>query len=419
MGSSDMSAITTSSRIGIIGAGAAGLSVAHALRQVGCRAITILERNSSVGGKCRTFRYEGRAYELGAAALTNAYRSVRSLLSEFDLHAEPGCSGLFLDETGIGPSFVPPPLRGSWLRIGREAFRLGAELYRHRTRLRAPGLNELPPQLHVSFAEFVRRHDVAGVAALIQPWFTGFGYGYFEDTAAAYVLKYLTLFRFPIYEILEGGYQGLWERVAEPLDVVKGIHIRAIERHDDTVVVDCDDARRTFDVIVLACPFEDALSFLDATAEERLLFTKIRTNDYDVVAAVLEGFSRARYGFFSANMGIERRGEPLFWYRRFREGNLCLFYALSDGMPIDRTIERVDACVRRLGGRLSRVHVQERWRYFPHVAPADMRACFYERLEAMQGTRRTLYAGELLSFATVESVVAYSRALVDRFFLCP
>ena len=51
----------------IVGAGAAGLSAARALREKGYKNITVFEKNNKAGGKCHTFEYEGRSYDLCAA----------------------------------------------------------------------------------------------------------------------------------------------------------------------------------------------------------------------------------------------------------------------------------------------------------------------------------------------------------------
>jgi hypothetical protein len=69
-----------------------------------------------------------------------------------------------------------------------------------------------------------------------------------------------------------------------------------------------------------------------------------------------------------------------------------------------------------VGARLNKVRAVRRWRYFPHVSTADMAAGFYEKLEALQGQRRTFYCGEIMSFSTLECSVRYARQLVERFF---
>ncbi len=47
-------------RIGIIGAGAAGLTAAHYLKKQGYENITLLEKEGRIGGKCDSLTYEGK-----------------------------------------------------------------------------------------------------------------------------------------------------------------------------------------------------------------------------------------------------------------------------------------------------------------------------------------------------------------------
>jgi predicted NAD/FAD-binding protein len=408
--------LPVSARIGVVGAGASGLALAHALGQTGYRNVTVLEREERVGGKCSTFFHEGRSYELGAGALTSAYGNVRALMAEVGARSTWGLSGQFVDVGNGSATYVPAPLREHpWWQLGAEGARLVATFLGERRLLR-PGFAGLSPQLQMPFSEWARARRLQGVARLIEPWFTAFGYGYLDEIPAAYVLKYVSLFRFPVSELLDEGYQGLWERVARQLDVRLGVKVDRVTRGDQ-VTVDAGPERWTFDALILACPLDGALGFLDASEDERTLFSQILHNDYHVVAAEIEGPPTARYGFFPQHLDRTHAGQLIFWYRRWLESDLVLYYALPPaGQSLETTEATVRATVGRLGGRVRRVHTRRAWRYFPHVTTAAMRAGYYERLEALQGRRRTYYAGELLSFSTVESVVAYARDLIARHF---
>ncbi len=408
-----------SARIGIIGAGAAGLSAALALGRAGYANVTVLEESGRVGGKCCSFLHDGRSYELGAGALTRSYVNVRALLREHGMSAVPGASGLFVDVDTRATSFVPPPLTGEgWWRLGVEGVRLYAALRAVRG-LGRPGFRGLAPELMVPFSDWARDNRVERAAALIEPWFTGFGYGYLDEVPAAYVLKYVALFGFPIYEIKDGGYQALWEKVARGLDVRLRAGARKIDRSgaNAPVVVDTEAGRFLFDALILACPLDRALAVLDAAPEERELFSKIRYNDYHVIGVDVEGAPDARYGFFPKHFVREHAGQVVFFYRRWLESEMTLFYTSPrPGTSIEESTAIVRAAVERLGGRVRSVHTEHAWRYFPHVTTADLTAGFYERLEALQGRRRTWLTGEICAFTAVESVAAYSRALVERFF---
>jgi predicted NAD/FAD-binding protein len=406
-------------RIAVLGAGAAGLSAADALRRAGYRFVTVLERSHRVGGKCCTMHLGGKSYELGAALLTTRYPHVRALVREVGMHPVAKLSGACLDLDTGEKTYRTPTLRdASWLKVSVACARMAAELVRHR-RLLKPGFASTDADLATPFARWADAHGLKEAAKLLEPWFTTFGYGYIDEIPAAYALKYLCLFG-PAFELLDGGYQELWERVARRLDVRCDVEVRRIVRDDDGITVETSTESTRFDAIVLACPIDGALRLLDVTTEERELFSRVRYQDYRVVVASVRDFCDARYLFFPKNFGAETRGEPMFAYRRWDDTDVRLFYSFgNDAMSLDDTAERAAAIVSALGGEVTRVHHVQAWRYFPHVGPDDMRAGFYDRVETLQGRRRTYYAGELLSFGTVENVVAYSWALVDRCFSRP
>jgi predicted NAD/FAD-binding protein len=403
-------------RIAVLGAGAAGLSVARALARAGYHHVTVLERSARVGGKCCTIPIDGRSYELGAALLTTAYPTVRALVRQVGMRPSAKVGGVCLDlDTGKTSVRVPAVRDASLLDVSVALARLGAELVHHRRLLR-PGFAGVDPEVTVPFADWADKRGLATAARLMEPWLTTFGYGYIREVPAAYVIKYAALFG-PTFELLDGGYQELWERVARDLDVRREVDVRGIERDDDGVVVRTDSGSTPFDALVVACPADAALAVLDADPDERDLLSRVRWQDYRVVVASVKRFCDARYLFFPRHFDPATRGAPMFAYRRWPESDVQLFYAFGDGAcPLDDTAERVASMVRAAGGEVTRVHRTVGWRYFPHVTPADMAAGFYDRLEALQGSRRTYYAGELLSFGTVENVVAYSGALVDRCF---
>jgi hypothetical protein len=403
-------------RIGVIGAGAAGLSAARALTRAGYPHVTVLESEHRVGGKCCTFYHQGRSFELGAGALTPAYVRVRELMKEHGLHASRGSllAYVHLDDRRV--TRIPDHAR-SWPRVALELAKLRS--FARYSRIRHPGLAGIDDEMYEPFATWARRHHLEAAAKLLAPSFTGFGYGYLDEIPAAYVLKFVSLQGFPIFEILDVGYQGLWERVARHLDVRTGVNIHSVERGDE-IVVRADAETWRFDALLLTCPVEAATRFVDLDEDERELFAQVVYNDYHVIGAIVRNLPLVRYAFIPEHMGRTGLGRPMFWFRRWRDSPLVLFYALArPGDTVDATTARVEEDVRRLGGAVERVEVAKPWRYFPHVGTDAMARGFYERLEARQGDRRTYYAGELLSFGAVEPVVAYAEQLVHRFFASP
>jgi hypothetical protein len=407
----------TRARVGVIGAGAAGLAAAHALRAGGFTRVTLLERSDHVGGKCWSFDHDGRSYEMGAVALSSAYKSVRALMHEVGLRASPKLSGAcFLDVDAHCARRLPPASRERPVRSLLALAALEAQILRH-SRLRRPGFAGADRALFVPFADWLRAHELELAARFIAPWITPLGYGYIDEIPAVYVLKYLPLIRFPLCEIDVGGFQEVWRRVADGLDVRLGVDVRAVTR-GDVVTVETSRGAFELDALILACPLDEALGFLDASDDERRLFSMIRYERYHVLAAMTEGLPDARWTHFPGHCSPDHAGWPVFMLRRWRGSGLRTFYTLAKpNEDMDVSEARMRETVDRLGGKVTGVLRRHAWRYFPHVASADLAGGFYEALEGMQGQRSTYYAGELLSFATVEHVTAHARDLVSRWFL--
>ena len=83
-------------KIGVIGAGAAGLSAANALKRKGYKNITILEKSDRPGGKTCTFFVDSHSYELGTVFFATYYKNTFQLLKRYNLNSENLLSKLSL-----------------------------------------------------------------------------------------------------------------------------------------------------------------------------------------------------------------------------------------------------------------------------------------------------------------------------------
>jgi protoporphyrinogen oxidase len=210
------------------------------------------------------------------------------------------------------------------------------------------------------------------------------------------------------------GYQVVWARAAADLDVRYGQDVRAIER-GAVVRVRTPDATFEFDRLVIASPLQDLPRILDATPEERALFGRIRTLDYVCVLVDASGLPPGSV-YLPIHFDRAHLGRVMAACRRWPDRDTVQCYLLGDGLDDDALVRAVHEDLAMVGGRVRRVIALARWPYFPHVGPEEFAAGFHDRLEALQGARRTWYTGEILAFSTVDHVAAYSRALVARHF---
>jgi predicted NAD/FAD-binding protein len=412
-------ALTPDMHIGIIGAGASGLTAADSLAQRGFHNVTILEKEAQVGGKCASVTVDGRVYELGAIFSSPCYTKTNALARAVGLRNEPEQLNRYYYADGRVANLY------NWSDMPRLLWEIALK-YGWRTlaqyrRIRQPGLDDIPAELCEDFAAFADRHGLQRMAEVVRPVVTGFGYGYANEIPAAYVVKYLdwlTLARCGLHLGTLGrwpeGIQTLWERLAAQHPVVLDVEIQRVER-GATVAVETNRGQFDFDALLLTCPLDNALPFLDASPEERELFGRIRYYDYRVLLCAIDNLPSGS-GFITDHLHPDKQGRLMIWNSRWPDRNIHTLYLLSDPQSDEAAMRTaVAADLRRFGADLQEVILARRWRYFPHVSPADMRAGFYPRLEALQGVNRTFYAGEIMSFASIECCARYAEALVDRF----
>lgn len=409
-----------SRRIAIIGAGAAGLTAAETLRKKGYTNVVIFERAERVGGKCCSVEIDGKIYELGAGILAASNQTALKLAKRFDVSLDRIKFGrsVFIDaDTG---QKVPKRSLKQNAQLLWQLFVTYRRMFKRWPSIMTPGFENIDSELAIPFADFAKKYHIEELSAELEMFFTGFGYGYFADVPAAYVLKYYgwdTVRAFihrNVYSV-PGGIQHLWTAVAKAQDVRYSTTIQRIER-GDTVTITTEAESLEFDSLIVASPLDEALEVIDSTPEERSLFTKMEYVDYRTIACSVEGIVKAD-GYVPKNFSANRSGEPVFWHHRHSDSDVYTFYALADWKMVDdEVVDRTRSFVSKMGGSMTKVYSVTHWKYFPYIDQATMAAGYFDVIEAMQGCRNTFYIGELMNFSTVGLTSQYAEATIERYF---
>lgn len=427
-------------RVVVIGAGPAGLSAASTLAEHGFRDVTVLEKESVVGGKCRSLQVDGHAIDLGANLTTPRYHETRALAERLGMTLRK-----VRDRRIVNLSNETFASLADANLLERLVVRGGASVYaamRHLTGVDRDGYAGLRDPVEQPFGRWLDQHGLGAFKELFEVLFVAYGYGAMLDLPAAYALKFFDPVHLeasidtvlgrdvPFTMDFVEGFQELWERVDAqlPRPTIRGATVEAVARSPRGVEVRWTDAtgahQERFDALILACPLQVCGEFLDTSPAEQRLFSTIRTNDYFVTVARtrnLPDLSTYVYPYARRlTPGCPTVFYPPIGRSESGEGDLFVFYAYG-GEGIDEDVVR--ARIREtlahpsLGGEVVEFVHTQRWRYFPHVDPEAMRGGFYDELEALQGTFHTHYVGELLSFTLVELNRRYARHLVERFFV--
>lgn len=456
-------------RICIIGGGPAGLSAGMYLEQKGYENYTILERSDRVGGKCWSPTFNGRRYEMGAIMGVPSYYAVHDV-EEFCgiTHDGPQLNRNYKNSAGkVIEPFNP---KKNILKIPRllkmkkqlkkfgellETKYQGYDINGHRgvaegryegfaaTPGREPvsGVNENLKDLALPFAEFCKKNGVEYVQDIWIGPYTSFGYGYFDEIPAAYVLKYLdfqTCMNFVKINLWtwQQGTQYIWECLDAKLKNHARLNseITKVERKDGKVFVTVNGAVEEYDKIIVTAPFyvndgndgcnNGMLDYFDAREDEKELFSKIEYERYTVQAFTTEPDKHPEISYYVFdNMVKERLGHLMVYYRRWRDAvdQVITTYALRkhkdmELIPYEECNKMVLDDLKVMGNPAKEVINKWSVYYFPHVFCEDYANGWYDKVEAMQGKDNTFYAGEIMSFGDMDETAEYSRELVERFF---
>ncbi len=446
-------------RICIIGAGPAGLSAGMYLEQKGYENYTILERNDHVGGKCHSPHYNGRRYEMGAIMGVPSYYAVHDV-EEFCgiTHDGPQLNRNYKDKTGkVIEPFEPKKnltkiprllkMKSEVKKLGEilETKYKGYDVNGHRgvaqgrydgfavTPEREPvsGVNENLKDLALPFKEFCEKNGVELTQDIWIGPFTSFGYGYFDEIPAAYVLKYLdfqTCMNFVKINLWtwKEGTQFIWESLNDKLKNHARLNsnITKVERKDGKVYVTVNGETEEYDKLIVTAPLQYFPDYADAREDEKKYFSKIEYERYDVLAVETEPENHPEISYYVFdNMTPERLGHLMVYYRRWRDtkDQVITTYALrkhknSEEIPYEVCKQTVLNDLKTMHNPASNVVNEQSWYYFPHVFTEDYAAGWYDDVEAMQGKYDTYYAGEVMSFGDMDETAEYSRELVERFF---
>lgn len=416
----------------IVGAGPAGMVAAKALKDRGYADITIFEKEDVVGGKCRSFTYGGRPHDLGANLTTARYDSIRTLASDLGLTSRTVAERRIVN---VGTELAET--LGDASTVERLALRAGAQLYylfRHLAGVEKPGYVLLPDSAREPFRNWLRKRMLGRFIELFEVLFVAYGYGAVMDLPAAYALKFFdkvhldaainTVLGKGVPDTTEfvEGFQELWVRLAREysLDVVLEAQITSITRRPNGVTIEYlkSGLRRTeeFDKLILACPLLPSnLQFLDATAAERNLFSKVQTNQYFVTVARVSGLPQVSTYVYPYARQLTPGQPTVFYPPASAEPGVFTFYAYGgSGITTEQVQANIQTVVGQLEGKVEEFLHTQVWDYFPHVDTRSMRCGFYEKLDLMQGQWHTYYVGELLSFTLVELIHDHVDALIEH-----
>ncbi len=461
-------------RICIIGGGPAGVSAAMYLQKKGYTNYVIYEKADHVGGKCYSPTLlsggEGspkRNIEMGAIMGAKTYWAVHEAEEFGGATHEDGPVMERIYRNAEGKEVFPfTPSKNilnlkifGLLKLKKAVKRLaylmetkykGYDVNGHRgvAQGKYDGLNKasgnLEPisgenpnlkDLALPFSEFCRLNKIEPVMRVWIAPFTSFGYGYFDEMPAAYVMKYLdvtTTLEFVAMRLWtwKEGTMSIWQGVDKHLShpTLVNTEVTKVDRKANKVTITVKDKNgertETFDKLIVTTPLDAFVKFSDASKDEKELFGKIVHEKYISMATRQEeGKAPQISAYIFDNMTPNKRGHLMVYYHRWSDvkDQPIITYALRNhkgdaDVAYDYARKTTLDDMAKCGFPVKKVELENEWYYCPHVYSEDYAAGWYDKVEALQGQRKTYYTGEVLSFGDMEETTEASKDLIGRFF---
>jgi hypothetical protein len=172
---------------------------------------------------------------------------------------------------------------------------------------------------------------------------------------------------------------------------------------------------------VLACPLTAdvfARLGLDPNAAEQNLISKIQINPYCMTTFWID-MEMAQP--VAPVLPLTEPGTPWAVARQFQDSGSMFtqFYTRpTETQTDDDVIAQVKRLTKLLGGTIDttqpRWHTFDKFTYFQHFTPEQIKAGIYADLARMQSGDKTFYVGGATDFELVEPIVVHSKYIVEK-----
>ncbi|KAF2182333.1 FAD/NAD(P)-binding domain-containing protein [Zopfia rhizophila CBS 207.26] len=442
----------------IVGAGPTGLTAAERLESKGYKTV-IFEKQPEVGGKCQSY-YEdsGIFHPLGAAFYSNAsYPETVKVINASGVSSVPfalaGDRQQFRFNWTTGAIEAVPALSPQFLQA------LAAEIPRYASiwqkvfaPISVPSYKKgVPDELTVPGVEWFRTNNFTALPILLVNPLALYGYGDIRQVPILYILQYITpdiltafIGRHDVYftDFHKVWLQWVKKSVKSPIHT--NTEINCIDRSGSHPILKYTKGRgrksrtkaqKCSSVILAFPPTLENLerTGIDLTEREDEVFSAVGVHNYFSSAVKLNLPYGVSYIAASSSPTTPPpdAGEPVAALRLTPNSEIATswswgpyreFQAEEDARELlETTLSRINKDPRNVTAMSEPlcegdVRAFRKWDYFPHFDSKELKGCWYEKLNGLQGKKKTFWASGLNGMETVEWAIRAGRDVVDSYF---
>lgn len=396
--------------VAIIGGGFSGLLAAYLLEKKDIP-VTLYEKETHLGGHCRTLLCQGLTVEIGTAAAFSPH--LKELLLEL---------GMPYSERFTYRNFLNEHHQKVELLSHEEVKRLTVELPRYEALYSAhfgQGASSFYGHfgdLKIPLSTYLEDNQLPMMKQVIAPHLSAYGFGAIEEVPAYYALH--TFDPKTIKAIIQGdkllfvnqGMSDLMEKLRTNLkDIRYGAEVKNVEPHLSGVRLDTDFDSAFYDQVLVTTKLpKDVLK--DALYNE--LMKKIDTNPYVTCVYEVEN-KNVVTTYYKANAG--KKG-CLQFFNVYKDKDKTILVAYTYGLLQKDLVEKITEDLKKAGIRIKHLIMTKQWYIFPHLKATNLREDFYLQLVEHQKKSPICLTGTLVTKPSISHLYETIKMSIQERF---
>ncbi len=396
--------------VAIIGAGFSGMLAAYLLNKKGID-VTVYEKESFIGGHCRSLKSRELVVELGTAFCFS--RHIKELLLELDIsYSERFTYRNFLDEYFKKAEHLS---HEEVVCLMEELPRL-EKLIRSYTREDGSMNYGKVHDLAIPLSRFLKEHNLSTVGQVIAPHLSSYGFGSIDEIQAYYALNVFDIST--IYSFIKGekllfvdrGMSEVISRLSRDIsDIRYAIEVKSIESVGSKVRIDTDFDAFTYDKVLITTKLpKDVIK----DSMHNSLMKKIDTNPFITCAYEVENRNIVTT-YYKSNLG---KKESIQFFHTYKEKDKTIVVAYAYGTLSVPLVNKITEDIKKSGIQISHLITTNQWYIFPHLKAGNLTEDFYDDMFRYQKDSCICLIGSLVSKPSVSHLYVSIKEFISSTF---
>lgn len=396
-------------KVAVLGAGFSGMLAAYLLEKEGIE-VTVYEKQSDIGGHCKSFSSKNDYTELGT--VFSFTKKIKELLIELQVdYSERFIYRNFVDENFKQVEYLS---RENTAQLMIELKQLESILNTYSSSFKTIDYGYIHEELLISLCKFLRKHKLMTICKIIAPLLSAFGFGNVCTLQAYYAFKVFdleTIRSFILSNkliVFNKGTSEIIQKLSQNItDIRYSLEVINVEGSHEKVKVETAYGSDFYDKVLITTKLPSNVIKDDLYNE---LMKKIDTNPFITCAYEVSNKDLVTT-YFKSNLGAT--GKIQFFYTS-RQNHRTTLVAYAYGTVQKDVINGITEDIQKTGIDVKHLITTKQWYIFPHLETHNLTSSFYMDINEKQKSSNIHLIGSLVSKPEISNLYVSVKHSVEE-----